>query len=285
MNKQSVFLPLWAVNPAGYPGSVIALSPMCSQATFHTFLWTMSGIALIVFVALFFVRAGYGMFRTRSWGPSVDNRLGWVLMEAPVFVVMVVLWVVAGASTAVPQFLFFLLFELHYLQRSFIFPFLMRGRSRMPLAIMAMGIVFNVLNGLMQAGGIFFFFVPEDKYADGWSYLLSPHALAGLLLFLVGFVVNLHSDHVVRHLRQPGDTRHYLPSRGLYRWVTSANYLGELTEWVGFAVLTASPAAWVFVWWTAANLVPRADAIHRRYRQEFGDEAVGRRKRIVPFLY
>ena len=42
---------------------------------------------------------------------------------------------------------------------------------------------------------------------------------------------------------------------------------------------------WVFVWWTFANLVPRADAIHRRYREEFGDEAVGKRKRIIPFLY
>ena len=49
-------------------------------------------------------------------------------------------------------------------------------------------------------------------------------------------------------------------------------------EWTGFAILTASPAAWVFVWWTFANLVPRADAIHRRYREEFGDEAVGKRK-------
>ena len=97
--------------------------------------------------------------------------------------------------------------------------------------------------------------------------------------------VYLHSDYVIRHLRRPGDTKHYLPGKGLYRYVTSANYFGELVEWTGFAILTASPAAWVFVWWTFANLVPRADAIHRRYREEFGDEAVGKRKRIIPFLY
>lgn len=174
--------------------------------------------------------------------------------------------------------------ELHYLQRAFIFPFLLKGKSRMPVAIMAMGIVFNLLNGMMQAGGLFYF-APEGLYADGWAYLLKPHALLGIILFFAGMFVNLHSDYVIRHLRRPGDTKHYLPGKGLYRYVTSANYFGELVEWTGFAILTASPAAWVFVWWTFANLVPRADAIHRRYREEFGDEAVGKRKRIIPFLY
>ena len=38
----------------------------------------------------------------------------------------------------------------------------------------------------------------------------------------------------------------------------------------------------VFVWWTAANLVPRADAIYRRYREEFGCEALKTKKRIIP---
>ena len=59
---------------------------------------------------------------------------------------------------------------------------------------------------------------------------------------------------------------------------------GELVEWTGFALLCSTPAAWLFVVWTAANLVPRAAAIHKRYREEFGD-AVGTRKRIIPFIY
>ena len=147
-----------------------------------------------------------------------------------------------------------------------------------------MGIVFNVLNGMMQAGGLFYF-APEGLYADGWAYWLRPNALPGALLFFAGMFINLHSDYVVRHLRKPGDTKHYLPAKGLYRYVTSANYFGELVEWTGFAILTASPAAWVFVWWTFANLVPRADAIYRYYREEFGDEAVGKRKRIIPCIY
>lgn len=257
---------------------------MISYSSFQWLLYVMSALALVVFVALYFIKAGYGIFRTARWGWAVDNRLAWVLMEAPVFVVMTWLWMRSGVGTSQPQFLFFLLFQLHYAQRSFLFPLLMKGKSRMPVAIMAMGIVFNVLNGVMQGGGIFFY--PADAaYAEGVAYLAHPHAWVGLLLFVAGFVINCHSDHVIRHLRKPGDTRHYLPQKGMYSYVTSANYFGELVEWTGFAVLTASPAAWVFVWWTFANLVPRAHAIHRRYREEFGDEQVGHRKAILPYIY
>ena len=250
-----------------------------SQQTFQVFLCAMGLTALFVFIALYFIKAGYGMFRTASWGVSIDNKSAWILMESPVFFVMLILWAYSETGTAVPEFIFLLLFLLHYFQRSFIFPLLLKGKSRMPVAIMAMGIVFNLLNGIMQAGGIFYFTV------EGAHYFLSFRGIGGLLLFFIGMGINLHSDYVIRHLRKPGDTRHYLPNKGLYRYITSANYFGELVEWVGFAVLTASPAAWVFVWWTFANLVPRADAINKRYRAEFGVEAVGKRKRIIPFVY
>lgn len=251
--------------------------------SFYLLLWIMSACALIVFIALFFVKAGYGIFRTSSWGRAIDNRWAWMWMEMPVFAVMLILWWLSGVGLTWPVFLFLLLFELHYFQRSFVFPFLITGKSKMPLAIMFMGVVFNVLNGVMQAGGLFYF--PETDYtAEGWKYLLRPQAMTGLIVFFTGLAINWHSDHVIRHLRKPGDTAHYLPEKGFYRYVTSANYFGELVEWTGFALLTASPAAWVFVWWTFANLVPRANAIHRRYRQEFG-EKVGKRKRIIPFIY
>ena len=240
-------------------------------------------MAAVVFVSLYFVNAGYGQFRTRQWGWSIDNRLAWTLMEAPVFLVMLCIWMRSPLQWALPQLVLFGLFQLHYFQRSFVFPWLMTGRSRMPLAIMTMGITFNVLNGIMQGGGLYWF--PNPDFSEGAAYLLRWNALAGMATFLVGLCINWHSDHVIRHLRQPGDTRHYLPQRGMYRYVTSANYLGELMEWTGFALAAATPVAWVFPLWTAANLVPRAHAIHRKYREEFGDEVVGKRKRVIPFVY
>jgi len=61
--------------------------------TFNLFLGVMSLIALFVFIALYFVKAGYGIFRTASWGVAISNKLAWILMEAPVFVVMCVMWI------------------------------------------------------------------------------------------------------------------------------------------------------------------------------------------------
>ena len=58
-----------------------------------TFLiWGMLAMAVVVFVSLYFVTAGYGQFRTKQWGWSINNKVGWTLMEAPVFFVMLAIW-------------------------------------------------------------------------------------------------------------------------------------------------------------------------------------------------
>ena len=252
--------------------------------TFYNYLTLgMAALAAVVFVILYFVTAGYGQFRTQQWGWSIDNKLAWVLMEAPAFLTMLGIWYWSGCPTAAPQVVLMGLFLLHYFQRSFVFPLLMTGKSRMPVTIMLSGVTFNVINGIMQGGALYWF--PREAYEAGWSYLADGTTIFGLAVFFIGMAINLHSDHVIRHLRKPGDTRHYLPQKGMYRYVTSANYLGEIIEWTGFAIVAGSTAAWVFVWWTAANLVPRAHAIYNRYREEFGRKALGKRKRIIPFLY
>ena len=253
-----------------------------TETAYYLLLKSMVAIAVVVFVALYFVKAGYGKFRTPAWGFSINNKTAWVLMEAPVFFTMAVLWLQSADPWLLPQLVLFLLFELHYFQRSFVFPLLLKGKGSMPVCIMLMGVTFNVVNGMMQAGGLFLF--PPAEYADGAAYLIQPRTLAGIAIFFAGMAVNIHSDHVIRSLRKPGDTNHYLPERGMYRFVTSANYFGELVEWTGFAIASSTWASWVFVLWTAANLVPRAAAIYNRYAEEFGD-VVYSRKRIIPFVY
>jgi 3-oxo-5-alpha-steroid 4-dehydrogenase 1 len=258
-------------------------NPLIPESTFKILAGGMACLAVVVFICLYFINAGYGQFRSKKWGLSIGNKAAWVLMEAPVFIVMALIWGSSGFSSHIPELVLLLLFEIHYFQRSFIFPLMLRGKSRMPVAIMLMGMSFNVINGILQGGGLYWY--PNPDFSEGPSYLLRWNAIAGICLFFAGFAVNLHSDSVIRHLRKPGDTRHYLPSRGFYHYVTSANYFGEIVEWIGFALAAATPVAWVFPLWTAANLVPRSNAIHARYRDEFGYEAVGSRKRIIPFIY
>lgn len=256
---------------------------MISSQTFTVFLIVMALIAVVVFVSLFFVDAGYGKFYHPKWGPSLDNHLGWFLMEVPVFLAMLLLWWFSDRRTDGVRMLFLILFELHYFHRSFIFPRQLRGHSRMPWTIVLMGVVFNTLNALMQ-GGWLFYFSPADRYPQSW--LTSLPFIAGTLLFFAGMYVNIQSDSIIRNLRKPGDTAHYLPKGGMFRYVTSANYFGEFMEWVGFAILTWSWAGAVFALWTFANLAPRAARIHTMYSQEFPDEMDPHKvKRMLPFIY
>ena len=254
-----------------------------TESAFHLFLWTMAILAVVVFLFLYFVDAGYGKFYRPSWGPSLDNHLGWFLMEVPVFAVMLLLWWFSGRRTDTVRLIFLLFFEIHYFHRSFIFPQQLRGHSRMPWAIVAMGALFNTLNALMQGGWIFYF-SPADRYPASW--LTSLPFLSGTALFFAGMFVNIQSDSIIRNLRKPGDTAHYLPRGGMFRYVTSANYFGEWMEWTGFAILTWSWAGAIFSLWTFANLCPRAARIHRMYSEEFPEQmAALKPKRFIPFIY
>ena len=250
---------------------------------FNIFLAVMAVVAVIVFIALYFVDAGYGKFYNAHWGPSVDNRLGWVLMEAPVFVAMLLLWLLSDRRWDVVRLVFLLLFEAHYFHRSFIFPGKIRGKGKMPVGIILMGVIFNTLNAFMQGGWIFYV-SPADYYPLNW--LWGAPFIIGTLLFITGMSINVGSDTIIRNLRKPGDTAHYLPTAGMFRYVTSANYFGEFLEWVGFAVLTWSLAGAVFALWTFANLGPRAARIHAMYQREFPEQmAASHARRILPFIY
>jgi 3-oxo-5-alpha-steroid 4-dehydrogenase 1 len=255
---------------------------MNSLPFFHTFLATMAGSAVVVFCILFFVDAGYGQYVGRHWGRAISDRAGWVIMEAPVVIVFGAYWLTSKRMFESAPLMFFLLFNLHYLQRTVVFPLLIRGKHKMPWVIVLLGMSFNVANAYMQGAWIFVL-SPDTLYTPTW--LTTPQFLVGVILFLTGFAINLHSDHILRSLRQPGDTDFHVPRGGLFEYVTAANYLGELTEWIGWAILTWSQAGFVLALWTFANLAPRANRHHRWYIENFGAAYPGDRWRMIPFLY
>lgn len=265
---------------------------MFESGIYYSVIIGMVVLACIVFIALQRITPGYGVTYDRKWGPAIDNRVGWVLMEAPVFIAMLLLWLLCPDDSRKwnPAVVVMTsLFLVHYFQRSFIFPLLIKGKSKMPLSIILSGVTFNLLNAYM-IGGWFFYLNPAPSYlgAQGYptAWLSSPLFILGTVIFFTGMAINIHSDHIIRSLRKPGDTRHYIPRGGLFRYVTSANYFGELTEWTGFAILTWSWPGLVFAIWTFANLGPRARATHRRYLERFGPEYASLRRRyILPFIY
>lgn len=252
-------------------------------STYNIVLQAMTVLAVIVYIALQYFKAGYGFLRTPQWGPTVPNRVGWVLMEAPVFIAMLLFYLTA-ADTGQPVItLITAFFLLHYFQRSFIFPLLIKGKGRMPVSIILMGVTFNLINVYML-GSWLFLHAPDGRYGTEW--LTSPQFIAGTVIFFAGMFINIQSDRIIRNLRKPGDNRHYIPKGGMFRYVSSANYFGEITEWFGFAILTWSLPGAIFCIWTFANLAPRANSLYEKYTEEFGEEFTSlKRKRVLPFIY
>lgn len=228
--------------------------------------------AAVVFPVLFFITAPYGRHARPGFGPTMPARAAWVLMESPsVFLFAALWWLHPGFGTASVTLLG-VAWLVHYVQRTFVFSLLMRGEIRQkPLFTVGLALAFNVLN----AGG---------NAASLPAREVDLPLVLGLLLFAVGLAINLHSDHVLRTLRGPGETGYKVPQRGLHRWVSAPNYLGEILEWTGFALAAQTLSAWAFVAFTVANLAPRAWSHRNWYRAQFPDYPAGRRA-LVPFVW
>ncbi len=255
---------------------------MTETLFYHRFLLGWSLLALLVFAALFFITAPYGRFTRGGWGPTLSSRLGWMLMEAPSAVLMVVFFFMGDRIVNPVAWVFLLIWESHYLHRAFVYPFQLRGgRKRMTVVTVLMAIVFNTGNCYLNGRYLFTLSSPPEI---GW--LADPRFIIGLVLFVLGYRVNKRSDAVLRSLRREGEGggEYGIPRGGLFERVSCANYLGELVLWCGWAVLTWSPGGVVFVLWTAANLVPRARSIHRWYQQTFPDYPKNR-KAMIPFVF
>ena len=251
---------------------------MTELSFFKTLEYAWFGVAAVTVLALCFLSAPYGRHMRGGWGPSVPARYGWVMMELPAALTIAICFVVHPPATHAP-WVMLAFWELHYLNRSLIFPFRMRGGDKpMPVAIPAMAVFFNVVNGYLNGRWLTVF----GSYADSW--LTDPRFLVGAALMLGGYAINLRADATLRNLRAPGETGYKIPQGGLYQLISSPNYFGEIIEWTGWAVMTWSVAGLSFAVWTAANLAPRAWTHHRWYRSQFADYPTTRRA-LIPFIW
>jgi 3-oxo-5-alpha-steroid 4-dehydrogenase 1 len=253
---------------------------MSQHLPFNILLLIWLALALVTFIVLLFVAAPYGRHTREGWGPSIKSRLGWVVMEAPAALMIALLFALGQYRNTLSAWVFLGLWEAHYVHRAFVYPFRLRGTSkRMPLVVVGMAFVFNVVNGYFNGR---YLFTLSGGYPAGW--LADPRFIAGLALFLVGYIINRQADRTLRHLRRPGESGYVIPQGGLYRWISCPNYLGEIVEWMGWALATWSLAGLAFAVWTVANLAPRARAHHRWYREHFAHYPP-ERKALLPGLW
>ncbi len=244
---------------------------------FETIVVGWIAIAAAIFGSLFFIAAPYGRYARAGWGPRISAKLSWAVMEAVSPATFAILFAL-GKNRGPAAIAFLALWEAHYLHRAFIYPFTLKNPHPMPVSITAMAMVFNLANAFLN--GYFLFFLADRPAA----WLADPRFAAGSLLFSIGFVVNRWADTILRKLRGPGETAYKIPRGGPYELVSSPNYLGEIVEWCGWALLTWSLAGLSFATWTVANLAPRARSNHRWYRETFPDYPRSRRA-LLPFIW
>jgi 3-oxo-5-alpha-steroid 4-dehydrogenase 1 len=253
---------------------------MTERQLFGALLLASFVVAVVVFVALRFVTAPYGRHARAGWGPSFNATLAWIVMESPAPLGMAALFVLGDRPGDPAAIAFLVLWELHYLHRTYVFPLRRRGGGRRtPLLIVLFALVFNCLNAYLNGRWLFAF---GPRLGAAW--LVDPRFLAGAAIFLVGLAVNVHADEVLRRLRARGASGYGVPEGGLYRWISCPNYLGEVLEWCGWALATFSVPGLLFAVWTAANLVPRARSHHEWYRKTFPGYPAERRA-IIPFVW
>jgi len=251
---------------------------LVSYSQYRTFTFGWIALAVVIFFILLFITAPYGRHSTTRWGPTVSNRLGWILMELPVLLVLYMCILASGASLALEEWIMAGLFTLHYVNRIFVFPFRLHTKGKtMPVVIVGSGVLFNIVNGFLLG----YFFAWFSDYPVFWFG--DVRFIVGVLIFFTGLYLNWKADNLLIHLRKPGETHYVIPRGWLFEKISCPNLFGEIVEWLGFAILCWNLPALSFFIWTIANLVPRAIAHHRWYKKKFADYPSDR-KAVIPFV-
>ncbi len=253
-------------------------SPFWHHGRMSTPLLIQFALCPVVFLSLLLVTAPYGRHYKPGWGPNLPNRFAWFLMELPA--VLVISWLVLTApfGTSLNALVPLAFWLFHYSYRTFLFPLLMRPSGKtFPAILVLFAIAFNCLNGYNNSEAL----IQNASGAGPWS---KSHFWVGVAVFLTGFVVHSHSDLVIRKLRKPGEKAYSIPHGGMFRWVSSPHYLGEIIQWTGWAILTWSLAGLAFALFTFCNLAPRAISNQAWYRGQFPGFP-SERKILIPGIY
>ncbi|XP_061520523.1 3-oxo-5-alpha-steroid 4-dehydrogenase 1 isoform X2 [Phycodurus eques] len=206
-------------------------------------------MAACTFVSLLFLNVPYGRYASSTYGFPVNAKLAWFVQELPAFLLPICLlvWASSAKSSLLTNQLLIAMFLCHYTQ------------------------------SFMQIRYLSHY----AEYPADW--VTHPCFIAGSALWLLGWLTNLHSDHILRNLRRSGESGYKIPRGGMFEYVSGANFFGEITEWTGFALAGQSVHSAAFAIFTAVVLSSRAFAHHKWYLAKFEDYPKTR-KALIPFL-
>ena len=252
---------------------------MIQPEIFQFIVYAWMAVAIVLFPVMLIITPPYGRHSKTTWGPMINNKLGWFLMEVPSLIILTWLVIKGKAYTDVVILVAFSMWFIHYLHRSIIFPFRLKTKGKkMPVLIMSFAVIFNSVNAWLN--GYWFAYLSESYDA---SRLTDPWFIVGILLFVFGFVVNQYHDRILIKLRKSSRNGYKIPYGSLFKYVSCPNFLGEIIEWSGFVLVAWNLPALSFLVWTMANLIPRALSHHKWYKSHFSNYPK-ERKAIIPWI-
>ncbi|XP_061193834.1 3-oxo-5-alpha-steroid 4-dehydrogenase 2-like isoform X1 [Saccostrea echinata] len=239
-------------------------------------LWGISNL-----VTLQFTTAPYGRYTRPGWGCLLPAKLAWFLQELPSFVVPLVVLSRWRSDESVNihgnNKILIGCFLVHYFHRTFIFPLRIRGGKPIPLFPFMAAVFFCSVNGALQTYGIL---LPNTEIH---YWFQKARFCLGIMLFFTGMYINIRSDNLLTSLRKEKEGTYQTPRGFLFEYVSGANFLGEIVEWIGFSVACNNLPSLAFAVFTLCNIGPRAFHHHRFYREKFEDYPKDR-KALIPFV-
>lgn len=180
---------------------------MLVERIYYIILITWLILSAGIFISLFFIVAPYGRHMRKGWGPALDSRLAWIIMEAWSPIIFALCFILGKAPLSVPIVIFLLLWEAHYIHRAFIYPFsLKNSNDKMPLSVVLLGIFFNLVNASLNG---YYVFTLSGGYPNLW--LADPRFIIGAAVFVCGFIINRQADFILSKLRKPGEKGYSIP--------------------------------------------------------------------------
>jgi len=257
-----------------------------------TYFWVHFGLVILGFVLAVITcitqwvkPAPYGKHEREdpNWGPKIPQRLSHIISDAItgilMFSLVFFLFSTEVADKGILNYVFYGLFMVHTLHRGLIHPLTMRYRSSsVPIGITIGGLMPNVLYQWLIANHI-----GVAGYDSSYPY--DPRFILGILIYVVGFVINRWADFKLRSLRSTkGCTGYYIPYGGLFDLVVMPNYFGELVQWIGWTIATWSLSGVVWTLFCAATFVPRSRHNLQWYKEQF-ENFPSNRKALIPFIF
>jgi len=235
-------------------------------------------LAIISFLFLLKTNAPYGKFSNNKWGKLHNYKIGWFIQEIISPLSFSYFFMIGSGEKNIISWILFSIWVGHYINRSVFFPIRITNASKIPTSVILSAIFFNLINGFING-----YYLGHLADFTNTNYLYSYNFIIGIVIFLMGLFINITSDNILIKIKALNQG-YKIPNGLFYKYVSCPNYLGEILEWLGFAIICWSFPAFLFLIWTIANLLPRALANHKWYKRKFKKEYPNKRKAIIPFI-